>query len=115
MFELSRLDQEALIGLTQDLVRIPSASTREGEVAERLAQEMRDLGFDEVFTDRIGNVVGRIGPGKGPKLLYDGHMDTVGIGQKYSNEIIGKVFKIGNNLGLPGPALENHVCPPSLL
>jgi Fe-S oxidoreductase len=31
----------------------------------------------------------------------------VGIGQKYSNEIIGKVFKIGNNLGLPEPALED--------
>ena len=34
-------------------------------------------------------------------------MDSVGHGQKYSNEIIGKVFKIGNNLGLPGPALED--------
>ena len=32
---------------------------------------------------------------------------SVGIGQKYSNEIIGKVHKIGNNLGLPRPALEN--------
>ncbi len=34
-------------------------------------------------------------------------LDSVGYGQKYSNEIIGKVHKIGNNLGLPGPALEN--------
>lgn len=34
-------------------------------------------------------------------------LDTVGYGQKYSNEILGKVNKIGNNLGLPGPALEN--------
>jgi len=34
-------------------------------------------------------------------------MDTVGQGQKYCNEIIGKVFKIGNNLGLPEPALAN--------
>ncbi|RMG28046.1 MAG: (Fe-S)-binding protein [Gammaproteobacteria bacterium] len=34
-------------------------------------------------------------------------MDSVGLGQKYSNEIIGKVFKVGNNLGLPGPALED--------
>jgi Fe-S oxidoreductase len=34
-------------------------------------------------------------------------MDTIGRGQKYSNEIIGKVHRIGNNLGLPGPALEN--------
>ncbi len=34
-------------------------------------------------------------------------LDSVGIGAKYSNEIIGKVFIIGNNLGLPGPALKN--------
>jgi Fe-S oxidoreductase len=34
-------------------------------------------------------------------------LDSVGYGQKYSNEIIGKVHKIGNNLGLPGPALQN--------
>ena len=32
---------------------------------------------------------------------------SVGIGQKYSNEIIGKVFKLGNNLGLPKPALAD--------
>ena len=34
-------------------------------------------------------------------------MDSIGYGQKYCNEIIGKVYKIGNNLGLPGPALED--------
>lgn len=34
-------------------------------------------------------------------------MDTIGVGQKYSNEIIGKVHKIGNNLGLPAPALAD--------
>jgi Fe-S oxidoreductase len=34
-------------------------------------------------------------------------MDSVGEGQKYCNEIIGKVFKIGNNLGLPEPALAD--------
>ena len=34
-------------------------------------------------------------------------MDSVGVGQKYCNEIIGKVFKIGNNLGLPEPALAD--------
>ncbi len=34
-------------------------------------------------------------------------MDTVGLGQKYCNEIIGKVHKIGNNLGLPEPALRD--------
>jgi Fe-S oxidoreductase len=34
-------------------------------------------------------------------------MDCVGKGQKYSNEIIGKVFNVGNNLGLPPKALKN--------
>ena len=34
-------------------------------------------------------------------------LDSVGYGQKYSNEIIGKVHRIGNNLGLPGPALAD--------
>src|SRR5512146_48767 len=34
-------------------------------------------------------------------------MDAVGLGQKYSNEIIGKVHRVGNNLGLPGPALAD--------
>jgi Fe-S oxidoreductase len=32
-------------------------------------------------------------------------MDEIGVGQKYCNEIIAKVYKIGNNLGLPQPAL----------
>ena len=34
-------------------------------------------------------------------------MDSIGIGQKYCNEIIAKVYKIGNNLGLPQPALAD--------
>ena len=34
-------------------------------------------------------------------------MDSIGVGQKYCNEIIGKVHKIGNNLGLPEPALAD--------
>jgi len=34
-------------------------------------------------------------------------MDSVGLGQKYANEILGKVHRIGNNLGIPEPALED--------
>ncbi len=64
----------------QDLVRIPSLSTHEGAVAQRLAAEMQAVGFSEVRTDRIGNVIARIGSGHGPKLLFNGHMDTVDVG-----------------------------------
>ncbi|MCB2100448.1 MAG: (Fe-S)-binding protein [Rhodobacterales bacterium] len=34
-------------------------------------------------------------------------MDHIGVGQKYCNEIIGKVHTIGNNLGLPEAALKD--------
>ena len=34
-------------------------------------------------------------------------MDSIGVGQKYCNEIIAKVYKIGNNLGLPERALKD--------
>ena len=34
-------------------------------------------------------------------------MGSIGMGQKYSNEIIGKVHRVGNNLGIPEPALED--------
>jgi putative selenium metabolism hydrolase len=71
---------EALARFLQDLVRIPSLSAQEEAVAIRLADEMRKVGFADVWTDRIGNVIGRIGAGSGPKLLFDGHMDTVDVG-----------------------------------
>jgi putative selenium metabolism hydrolase len=71
---------EAMATFLQDLVRIPSLSTHEGAVAVRLAEEMHRVGFAEVWTDRIGNVIGRIGNGQGPKLLLDGHMDVVDVG-----------------------------------
>jgi putative selenium metabolism hydrolase len=72
---------EAMAAFLQDLVRIPSLSTHEEAVAMRLAEEMRRVGFAEVRTDRIGNVIGRIGNGQGPRLLFDGHMDVVDVGE----------------------------------
>jgi len=71
---------EAMAKFLQELVRIPSLSTHEEAVAERLATEMRRVGFADVWTDRAGSVVGRIGTGQGPKLLYNGHMDVVDVG-----------------------------------
>jgi putative selenium metabolism hydrolase len=63
----------------RDIVAIPSYDSLIGPVGERVGAEMRRLGFDEVRFDRMGNILGRIGDG--PRvLLYDSHIDTVGIG-----------------------------------
>ena len=34
-------------------------------------------------------------------------MNVIGVGQKYPNQILGKINKIGNNLGMPEPALRD--------
>lgn len=79
MFQLTKRDKDELVEFLQDIVRTPSPSGQEARVATRIAAAMRRAGFREVFTDRIGNVVGRMGTGKRPILLYNGHMDTVGV------------------------------------
>lgn len=81
MFDLTADDRRDMIAFLQDMVRIPSYSTQEGRMAERLAAEMERVGLRDVHVDRIGNVVGRLGTQGGPVLLYDGHMDIVGPGE----------------------------------
>jgi len=76
-FKLSLRDQTDLVGFLRDLIQTPSPSTQEKAVGERIAAEMKRLDFRNVTIDRIGNVVGWIGPGKGPLLMFNSHMDTV--------------------------------------
>jgi putative selenium metabolism hydrolase len=71
--------REDLIIFLRELCAIPSYDSLIREVGERAEAEMRKLGFDDVWWDRMGNVIGIIGDGP-KKLLYDSHLDTVGIG-----------------------------------
>src|SRR3954453_4406653 len=71
--------REDIIEFLRDLCAIPSYDSQIRKVGERAEAEMRKLGFDEVWFDQMGNVVGKIGEGA-LKLLYDSHIDTVGIG-----------------------------------
>jgi putative selenium metabolism hydrolase len=82
MFHLSSSDQAALTQFLRDLVRTPSTSGQEGALAERLSEEMRAAGLTGVHIDKAGSVVGRLGSGEGPVLVYDGHMDHVGVGNR---------------------------------
>ncbi|MBN1138613.1 MAG: YgeY family selenium metabolism-linked hydrolase [Anaerolineae bacterium] len=90
-------DAEALARFVQELVRIPSPSTQEGAMADRVAEEMQRVGFADVWVSRIGSVIGHIGPGHGPKLLFDGHMDTVDVGDlaRWSRPPYGGVIEDG--------------------
>jgi putative selenium metabolism hydrolase len=71
--------EEDIINFLREIVAIPSTDSQIEEVGKRIGEEMVKLGFDSVFFDRYGSIVGRIGDGD-KVILYDSHIDTVGIG-----------------------------------
>jgi len=86
-------NRDQIIQFMRDICAIPSMDSLIGPVGERIQAEMRKLGYDEVRFDKMGNTIGRIG--NGPKVLvYDSHIDTVGVGDREDWEwdpFIGKV------------------------
>jgi len=75
--------REQIIKFMREICAIPSMTSQIGPVGERIAQEMRALGFDEVRFDKMGNILGRVG--NGPKVIvFDSHIDTVGVGDPAS-------------------------------
>ena len=63
----------------RDMIAITSESCEEKGVANRIAEEMKKLGYDKVEFDKLGNVIGWMGTGD-KIIALDSHIDTVGIG-----------------------------------
>ena len=65
----------------REIVVLPGESCGEEGHIRRIEKEMKDLGFDKVQIDPMGNVMGWMGKGK-TLIAFDAHIDTVGIGEK---------------------------------
>ena len=65
----------------RDMISHPSESAEEGEVVACIKAEMEKLGFDKAEIDGLGNVIGWMGDGE-KIIAIDGHIDTVGIGNR---------------------------------
>jgi len=63
----------------RDMIAIPSVSSQEKTVIERIKKEMETIGFDVITIDPMGNILGRIGHGK-RIIAFDAHVDTVDVG-----------------------------------
>jgi putative selenium metabolism hydrolase len=94
--------REWIIEFFRDICAIPSMESQIGEVGARIAEEMKKLAFDEVRFDKMGNILGRIGPapdlGATKVLVYDSHIDTVGIGDRGTWEWDPFVGKVENDI-----------------
>ncbi|MFQ6134333.1 MAG: M20 family metallopeptidase [Nitrososphaerales archaeon] len=79
----SKIDSAEAAELVQDMVRIPSLNPpgEEAEVAEYIAEKMREIGLEVEAYDcipRRPNVIGRLKGEEGhPTLMLNGHLDVV--------------------------------------
>jgi putative selenium metabolism hydrolase len=97
--------KKELIDLCKKLISLESYSGREGGAAEALKEFLEEKNFDSITVDEYGNIIGKIqGKRPGKKLLFDGHIDTVPVGNEddwkhkpFNPEIIdGKLYGRGS-------------------
>ena len=70
-----------LVEFTQEIIKIPSFTGEEGELAQVILNKLKEFEVDEAFVDEAGNVVGVIhGQEKGISILLNGHLDVVPAG-----------------------------------
>lgn len=70
--------EEKLIAFCQKMIQAKSYSGHEDQVVEEMKRFCDQEGFTDVHVDKYGNCICHIkGKQPGPKLLFDGHMDTV--------------------------------------
>ncbi len=109
------IHEHAIVQFLREMIAIPAESRNEGDRCRRVLDEYHRLGFDEARFDRLGNVVARIG--NGPlKILMDGHIDCVGVGDPEAWEhdpfkgklAAGKVWGRGAVDELPAIACMAH-------
>lgn len=90
-----------VIRLAQKMVQCSSLSGQEGDLARLVRQTMEHLGYDEIGTDRYGNVIGKIDFGRpGKTILLEGHMDHVDPGDlsKWTVDPYGESYRTGNSM-----------------
>lgn len=70
-----------ILKFLREIVAIPSTNSNIEAVGKRVEVELKKLRYDAVWWDKMGCIIGRIGDEDADyHLLYDSHLDTVGIG-----------------------------------
>ena len=88
---LERIDnmRDEIIKFHQEIVRIPSENppSKYKEVAGFVERKMREIGLDTSI--KRNNVIGVLGNGDGPSLIFNGHFDTVEAFKGWSKDPFG--------------------------
>jgi putative selenium metabolism hydrolase len=106
--------QDDLLAFFREIVAIPSMDSDIEQVGLRIGEEMKRLGFDAVYVDRYGSIVGRIGNGP-TTILYDSHIDTVGLGDESQWEWDPFTGKVENGMLYARGALDEKGSTPGMV
>ena len=107
---------DAAIAFARDLIRLPGPPGGERAVAERVAAELRALGFRDVRLDALGSALGRM-PGRGgPPVMLSCHLDVVDAGDPaeweygpYDAALAGGYLHGRGAMDIKGPlAIQTH-------
>jgi len=85
---LTRVDEEEIISLTQELIQVDTVNPpgNEAGAAAIIARKLEQAGIDvktQKLADNRANIIGIIkGSGEKPALLFNGHLDTVPPGKE---------------------------------
>ena len=82
-------------GFLAKMIQTPSFSGKEKDMVHLIKAQMEKVGFDEVYFDELGSVIGRIGNGK-RLIAFDAHIDTVYPGNMENWEFPPHAGKIEN-------------------
>ena len=74
--------RERIVEFGQCLLRAPSMTGEEREVAQLVLRELEILGYDQAWADEAGNVIGKLDGGSGRTTLLHSHMDIVDPGDE---------------------------------
>ena len=85
---LNKVKRDEVLQLLQDYIRTPSVSGSEGALADKIVGRLSEIGLDAKI-DRHGNVIARYRWGKGPIVLLNAHIDTVGPGEGWTRDPFG--------------------------
>jgi len=112
-----KIDEKEAIDLTRQLIKIPSENPpgNEREIAEYLSQKLTELGLKVLkydFKPNRPNIIGYITGSKSePTLMFDGHIDTVPVGdmERWTVEPFSATVKNGKIFGRGSADMKSSI------
>lgn len=81
MLKIVQDNREEFIDLVKRMIAVDSQTCNEGALAQLIVDEFKKAGIEEAFIDGVGNAVAVLrGEGKGPNIMFNGHLDRVPAG-----------------------------------